>query len=89
MMANDSSLVQNATVKNDENVDKFPYRIFNDLSKKLNVAESTITNMLAEREALENTKYDEFNNLRQRISELTYENNRYHLASVVIVTYFR
>ena len=51
MMANDSSLVQNATVKNDENVDKFPYRILNDLSKKLKVAEATIASLLAECES--------------------------------------
>ena len=46
-MADDSSLVQNATVKDDENVDKFPYRILNDLSKKLKVAEATIASLLA------------------------------------------
>ena len=80
MMANCSSLVQNNIVKKDENVEKFPYRIFNDLSKKLKVAEAAIANMLAEREALEYVKNDEINNLKQRILELTYENNRYHLA---------
>ena len=70
-MAVVSSLVQNA---------KFPYRIFLDLSEKLKVAEATITKMLAEREALECDKDDEVKNLKQRISELTHENNRYHLA---------
>ena len=80
MMANCSSLVQNIIVKKDENVEKFPYRIFNDLTKKLKDAEAAIANMLAEREALEYVKNDEINNLKQRILELTYENNRYHLA---------
>ena len=70
-MAVVSSLVQNA---------KFPYRIFLDLSERLKVAEATITKMLAEREALECDKDDEVKNLKQRISELTHENNRYHLA---------
>ena len=102
-MAYYSSFVQNATVKNDENVDKFPYRILNDLSKKLKVAEATIASLLAEcelnrsnqkllgdvgnlavkavpHEALEDAKDDEIKNLKRRISELTYENNRYHLT---------
>ena len=36
--------------------------------------------MLAEREALENVKDHKFNNLKQSIPELTYENNKYHLT---------
>ena len=52
-MANSSS-VRDAIVKSDENVEVFPYRIFNDLSKKLKVAEATIMKMLAEHETLEN-----------------------------------
>ena len=36
--------------------------------------------MLAEREALENVKDDEVNNLKQIIPELTYKNNKYHLT---------
>ena len=76
-----SSLVQNAFMKNHENPEtKFPYRILLDLSERLKVAEATITKMLAEREALECDKDDEVKNLKQRISELTHENNRYHLA---------
>ena len=67
-------------MKNDENVERFPYRIFLDLSKKLKVAEATISNLLAEREALECVKDDEVNKLKHKISELTHENNRYHLA---------
>ena len=79
-MANCSSLVQNINVKKEENVEKFPYRIFNDLSKKLKVAEDAIATMQAEREALDHVKDSEINKLKQRILELTYENNRYHLA---------
>ena len=80
-MAVVSSLVQNAFMKNHENTEtKFPYRILLDLSERLKVAEATITKMLAEREALECDKDDEVKNLKQRISELTHENNRYHLA---------
>jgi len=78
-MAN-SSPVRNAKVKSDENVEVFPYRILNDLSKKLNVAEAIIMKMLAEREALENVKNEEVNKLKQQILELTHQNNRYHLA---------
>ena len=79
-MANYSSLGQNANVKKDENVVMFPYRILNDLSKKLKTAEATITKLLAECEALECVKDDEIKNLKQKISDLTHENNRYHLA---------
>ena len=79
-MANYSFLGQNANVKKDENVEIFPYRILNDLSKKLKAAQATIANMLAEREAIETVKNGEINNLKQRLFELTYENNRYHLA---------
>ena len=50
-MANYNSSVQNFNAKNDENVERFPYRVLNDLSKKLKVAEATIANMLAERES--------------------------------------
>ena len=65
-MAVASSLVQNTIVKNHENTEtKFPYRILNDLSKK--------------REAREDVKNDEITNLKQKISELAYDNNRYHL----------
>ena len=68
-------------VKNYENIaQKFPYRILNDLSKKLKDAEVTISKILAEREALENMKDDEIKILKQKISDLTHENNRYHLA---------
>ena len=80
-MAVASSLVQNTFVKNHENTEtKFPYRILNDLSKKLKVAEATIMKMLAEREALENLKNEEINKLKQQTSDLVYENNRYHLS---------
>ena len=79
-MAVASPLVQNANVKNEDDIEKFPYRIFNDLSKKLKDAEVTIAKMLAEREALEDVKDDEINILKQKISDLTYENNRYHLS---------
>ena len=79
-MANYSSLGPNANVKKDVNVEMFPYRILNDLSKKLKAAEAVIANGVAEREALACVKDDEINNLKQRISKLTYENNRYHLA---------
>ena len=79
-MANYSSLGQNANVKKDENVVIFPYRILNDLSKKLNVAEAAIMKMSAEREALESVKNEEINKLKQQILELTHQNNRYHLA---------
>ena len=79
-MADCSSLIQNVRVVKEENVaEKFPYRVFNDLSKKLKAAEATIANML-EREALHSAKDDVINNLKQKISDLTYENNRYHLA---------
>ena len=50
-MANYNSSVQKFNAKNDENVERFPYRVLNDLSKKLKVAEATIANMLAERES--------------------------------------
>ena len=66
-MANYSSLGQNANVKKDENVVIFPYRILNDLSKKLNVAEAAIMKMSAEREALESVKNEEINKLKQQI----------------------
>ena len=80
-MAGNSSLVQNTFVQQDEDTEmKFPYRILNDLSKKLKVAEATIAKMLGEREARENVENDQINNLKQKISELAYENNRYHLA---------
>ena len=80
-MADCSSLLQNVKLKKEENVaEKFPYRIFNDLSKKLKAAEATILKMLGEREAREEVKNDEINNLKRKISELAYENNRYHLA---------
>ena len=82
-MADCSSLLQNVKVKKEENVvEKFPYRVLNDLSKKLKAAEATIASMLAEREALHcaKAKDDEINILKQKISDLTYENNRYHLA---------
>ena len=36
--------------------------------------------MLGEREAHEDVKNDEINTLKQKISELAYKNNRYHLA---------
>ena len=78
-MAN-SSAVGNAKVKSDKNVEVFPYRILNDLSKKLNVAEAAIMKMSAEREALESVKNEEINKLKQQILELTHQNNRYHLA---------
>ena len=79
-MADCSSLIQNVRVVKEENVaEKFPYRVFNDLSKKLKAAEATIANML-EREALHSAKDDKINILKQKISDLTYENNRYHLA---------
>ena len=68
-------------MKNDEDAEmKFPYRILNDLSRKLKVAEDVIGNMLAEREALHCAKDDEINILKQKITVLTCENNRYHLA---------
>ena len=35
--------------------------------------------MLDEREAREDIKNDEINDLKQKISDLAYENNRYHL----------
>ena len=80
-MAGNSSLIQNTFVQKDEDAEmKFPYRILNDLSKKLKVAEATIAKMLGEREARENVENDQINNLKQKISELAYENNRYHLA---------
>ena len=48
-MANSSSLVQNVKAKNDDNVTKkFPYKILNDLAKKLKAAEDKISKMLAE-----------------------------------------
>ena len=90
MMANCSSLVQNIIVK-DENVKKFPYRIFNDLSKKLKAAEeelvnakkfyeTKITKMFDDfefnRDASKENLNDEVGKLKQRISELTHENNR-------------
>jgi len=78
-MAN-SALLPSAQVKSDEHVEVFPYRILNDLSKRLKVAEATIKKMLDAREALEKEKYDEVNNLKKQISDLVYENNRYHLA---------
>jgi len=78
-MAN-SPLLPSAKVKSDEHVEVFPYRILNDLSKRLKVAEATIVKMLAAREALEKEKNDEVNNLKKQISDLVYENNRYHLS---------
>ena len=73
------------------NVEKrFPYKIFNDLAMKLRAAENKIieerkhyeakiANMLEielSRDALEN----DVAKLKQRISDLVYENNRYHLS---------
>ena len=71
-MADCSSLLQNVKVKKEENfAEKFPYRVLNDLSKKLKAAEATIANMLAEREALHcaKAKDDEINILKQKISD--------------------
>jgi len=65
---------------NDATVEVFPYKILNDLSKKLKAAEAIVTKLLAEREALENSKNDEINKLKQQVSDLVYENNRYHLS---------
>ena len=80
-MAVASFLVQNTFVKNHENTEtKFSYRILNDLSKKLKVAEATISKMLDEREAPDDVKNDKINDLKQKISDLAYENNKYHLA---------
>jgi len=79
-MAEFSSLTQNTHVKNDENIERFPYRILNDLSSKLKVAEATMMKMFAEREALENFKNEEIYKLKQQISHLVYESNRYHLS---------
>ena len=102
-MADSSSLVQNVKAKNDENVtEKFPYKILNDLAKKLKAAEDKFANMLAvsesnrcdqtkpgnvcaqaevvPHEASKDVKDDLIRNLKQRISKLTHENNRYHLA---------
>jgi len=78
-MAN-TPLLPSAKVKSDEHVEVFPYRILNDLSKRLKLAEATIVKMLAAHEALENEKNDEVNNLKKQISHLVYENNRYHLS---------
>ena len=50
-MTDYNSSLQKFNAKNDENVERFPYRVLNDLSKKLKVAEATIANMLAERES--------------------------------------
>ena len=61
-MASDcSSLLQNLKVKKEENVaEKFPYKILNDLAKKMKVAEDKIASMLAENEShrCEQTKSD-------------------------------
>ena len=69
-MANYNSSVQKFNAKNDENVERFPYRVLNDLSKKLKVAEATMMKMLAEREALENFKNEEIYKLKQQIENL-------------------
>ena len=41
---------------------------------------SRIMKMLAAREAIENEKNDKVNNLKKQISDLVYENNRYHFS---------
>ena len=48
-------------MKSDEHDEVFPYRILNDLSKRLKVAEATIMKMLAARIALENEKNEDKN----------------------------
>ena len=48
-MADRSSLIQNMKVKKEENVvERFPYKILNDLAKKLKAAEDKIASMLSE-----------------------------------------
>ena len=96
-MADYSSLVQNDYVKNNENVEKFPYKILNDLATKLKAAEdkiiqdkkhyeAKIADLLDEIESSRDaSKYmlnddDPITKFKQRISDLVYENNRYHLA---------
>ena len=64
-------------VESDENVvKKFPYKILNDLAKKLKAAEEQI---IEERKFYE-AKDIEICQLKQTIADLAYENNRYHLA---------
>ena len=93
-MAESSFLVQNAHVKNDDEmaVKKFPYKILNDLAMKLKAAEdkiiqerkfyeAKITNMCNEiesnsRDASKGILSDDVAKLKQRISDLVYENNR-------------
>ena len=96
-MANYSFSVQKADVKheNNEDVKKFPYKILNDMAKKLKAAEdeiikkrkfyeAKIANMLdvieSNCDASKNNLNEEVGKLKQRFSDLTYENNRYHLA---------
>ena len=96
-MAIYSSLVQKADVKHENNKDvkKFPYKILNDMAKKLKAAEdeiikkrkfyeAKIANMLdvieSNCDASKNNLNEEVGKLKQMISDLTYENNRYHLA---------
>ena len=53
-MADCSSLVGNVKVRNNANIaEKFPYKILNDLAKKLKAAEDKIAKMLAESEPSE------------------------------------
>ena len=83
-------------VKNDEtenSVQKFPYEILNNMAMKLKAAkeelakerkfyEAKIANMLeivSSRDA-SNILNDDVAKLKQRISDLVYENNRYHLT---------
>ena len=96
-MADYSSLVQNDYVKNNENVEKFPYKILNDLAAKLKAAEDKIIQDKKHYEAKIADLLDEIESscdaskdmlkeddaitkFKQRISDLVYENNRYHLA---------
>ena len=64
-------------VESDKNVEKkFPYKILNDLAKKLKAAEEQI---IEERKFYE-AKDVEICQLKQTIAEFAFENNRYHLA---------
>ena len=84
-----SLLMQNTNVKN-ENSEKFPYKILNDLAKKLKAAEDQIIRernlyenkiaFMLEIESSRDALKDDVVKLKQRISDLVFENNRYHLS---------
>ena len=89
-MAEFSSLLQNTNVNNDETenvMKKFPYKALHDLAMKLKAAEGELVKQrkfyetkIANMFEIKSSHDNDVAKLKQVISDLVYENNRYHLA---------